>query len=303
MTRVAAIDVGTNTLLCCVVEQGAGAERVVSDASRITRLGAGVDASGVLAAAAIERTLDALTELAANAREQGATLVHGVGTSALRDAANRDVFVERARAIVDRFDVIDGAREAELTFRGALFGLAERAGAVTVVDIGGGSTEIVRGANGVVEQSASLDVGSVRLTERHGLGAEAPRAEQLRAMRADIEAAMRAHVIDPPLVMVAGTATNVAAVALGRDLARGALVPHGEVLDAAELRHAVARLLAASSEERRAMIGVERGRHDVIVAGALILEHVLARSRATEAMIGGGGVRFGLALALLDASC
>lgn len=286
---------GTNTVLACVVEH----DRVVWDAARITRLGGGVDASGRLGDEAIERTLAALAELTQEARAHGATRVVGVGTSALRDAANRDTFVARARGIVDEFRVVAGDEEAALTFRGALFGLAASNEAMTVVDIGGGSTEIVRGAGNVVSRATSVDVGSVRLTERHAIGDAAPTAAQVAAIRADVTRAMAATPIDPPLVMVAGTATNVAAVSLGRDLAAGAVVPHGEAVSAPALRAAVARLIRATPDERRSTVGVEPGRHDVIVAGALILEHVLDRSGAAAVTISDGGVRFGLALSLL----
>lgn len=290
---------GTNTVLASVVERGPEGPRLVWEDARITRLGGGVDASRMLRDDAIARTLAAMTELTTHARAHGATFVAGVGTSALRDAANRDAFVARARAILDAFDVIDGAREAALTFRGAMFGLPSISGPVTVVDIGGGSTEIVRGEGERVHAAASVDVGSVRLTERHGIGAEAPSAETLVAMRGTIRDAM-AHVsIAAPLVLVAGTATNVAAVALGRDLAGGAPVPHGETVPAESLHTAVARVIGAGREARRTMIGIEPGRHDVLVAGALILEHVLSRSGAPEALISDGGVRFGLALSLL----
>ena len=285
MRRISTVDVGTNTVLACVVEP----DRVVWDAARITRLGGGVDASRALRDDAMDRTLDALRELVAQARANGAECVVGVGTSALRDASNRDRFVVRAREVVDDFQVIDGAREAELTYRGALFGLPRARGPVTVVDIGGGSTEIVRGEGETVLSRVSVDVGSVRLTERH---------DDLAAIRADIAAAMRDVEIAAPLVMVAGTATNVAAVALGRDLARGAASPHGERVKATALRAAIIRIVRATPHERRAMVGIERGRQDVIGAGACIFEHVLDRSGAKDVTISDGGVRFGLALSL-----
>lgn len=291
---------GTNTVLVSVLDASdPGPPRLAWEGSRVTRLGAGVDASGVLRDDAIARTLAALGELAAEARERGAGLVVGVGTSALRDAVNREVFVAEARHRVDRFDVIDGAREAELTFRGAFFGLDVAPGPVTVVDIGGGSTEIVRGEGGRVTSSVSVDVGSVRLTERHRIGAAAPTSAQLAAIRDDVARAMREIPILPPLVMLAGTATNVAAVALGRDLARGAPTPHGEIVATDRLRAAVAGLSRADRAGRARAVGVEAGREDVIVAGASILGYVLDRSGASEVRISDGGVRFGLALSLL----
>lgn len=288
---------GTNTVLVSVVEASRrGVPRLVWEGSRITRLGAGVDGSGQLRGDALERTASALAELAAEAREHGAETVVGVGTSALRDATNRDAFVARARASLDRFDVIDGEREAELTFRGAFFGLEAPTGPVTVVDVGGGSTEIVRGEGGRALSRASVNVGSVRLTERHALGDEKPTRAQLAAIRTDVERATKGLVIEPPLAMLAGTATNVAAVALYLDLAHGGHPPHGVRVPAPELRTAIDRITSASRRDRAKILGIEPGREDVIVAGALIVEHVLDRSGAGDVLISDGGVRFGLAL-------
>lgn len=299
--RIATFDVGTNTVLASVVERSA-TPVLISDRALITRLGEGVDEARRLGAAGIQRTLDALASLAARARAEGASSLVGVGTSALRDAQNRDAFVLPAREILDRFEVIDGTREAALTFAGAFFGLRWPSDAVTVVDIGGGSTEIVRGRDRRVERAVSVNVGSVRLFERHLSGIDRPTARGLAAVRADIARLLEGHAILPPLVMLAGTATNVAAVALGRDLARGAAQPHGELVSAAALRAAVAQITAASHEERRAMIGIEPGREDVIVAGALLLERIVERAGVDEVLVSDGGVRLGLALEHLEAA-
>lgn len=295
--RVAAIDVGTNTVLVSVVERDASDQdaRLVWDGARITRLGQGVGASRRLRDDAIARTIDAVEALAAEARARGATRVLGVGTSALRDAENRDAFVSRARTVLDAFDVVSGEREAELTFRGAFVGLARPSGVVTVVDIGGGSTEIVRGEGERVLARRSVDVGSVRLSERHGVHDEAPSAALLEALRADIAAAMAEVEIEAPLVMLAGTATNVAAVACGLDLAGGAPQPHGLRVGAEALRRAIDRITGCSRAERARIVGIEPGREDVIVAGASIFAHVLERSGAAEVTISDGGVRLGLA--------
>jgi exopolyphosphatase/guanosine-5'-triphosphate,3'-diphosphate pyrophosphatase len=301
--RVATFDVGTNTVLASVVAQSAaGTLELVSDRAIITRLGAGVDHTRRLDPRAVTRTLAAIDELARAARADGATRLLGVGTSALRDAIDRDAFVVPARRLLDRFDVIDGRREAALTFAGAFFGLETPQHAVSVVDIGGGSTEIVRGRSGRVESGMSLDVGSVRLYERHLTGIDPPSADALRAVRADIERALGWTTIPLPLVMLAGTATNVAAVALGRDLRGGARQPHGERVSRAAIRDAVARITSASRDARRAMIGIEPGREDVLVAGAQLLEAIMLRASADEILISDGGVRLGLAIEALVAA-
>ncbi len=298
MPRVAAIDVGTNTVLASIValEGNDQDARLVWDGARITRLGQGVGTSRRLRDDAMARTLEAVRALASEARARGAERVVGVGTSALRDAENRDVFVAPAREALDGFEVISGEREAELTFRGAFVGLPRPEGAVTVVDIGGGSTEIVRGEGDRVTARASVDVGSVRLSERHGVRDAAPSPALLAAIRADVARAMGHVAIAPPLVMLAGTATNVAAVARGIDLAAGAPQPHGVRVEAAALRHAVERITAVGRAERARLIGIEPGREDVIVAGALVFEHVMARAGVGEVTISDGGVRLGLAL-------
>ncbi len=198
MTRVAAIDCGTNSIRLLVADVPAeGAHTDLLRRMEVVRLGEGVDATGRLAPQAIERTRRVLAEYAAAAGELGATAVRMVATSATRDAANRDVFTGLVReALGVDPEVASGAEEAALSFDGATRGLDPALGPFLVVDIGGGSTEFVLGDASGVRAARSVDIGCVRLTERH-LHDDPPSAPQVAAAEADVDAALAAI---PPAV-------------------------------------------------------------------------------------------------------
>jgi exopolyphosphatase/guanosine-5'-triphosphate,3'-diphosphate pyrophosphatase len=301
--RVATIDIGTNSVLLLVAERRGGALVPILERATITRLGRGVDATRQLDAEAVEATLACLAGYAEDIARAGVTRVGAVGTSAMRDARGGDDFRARAGALLGEAPrVISGPEEAALTFAGALTGLA-LTGPVVVFDLGGGSTEIIRGRAGddeVVERAVSLDVGAVRLTERH-LHADPPRSEEQEAVRADARAALaeltegwRTPAVAPLVVGVAGTVTTLAAYALG-------VVPydagrvHGARLTAAAISASRAALARMPLAERRAVPAIEPKRADVIVAGALIVEEVLAWAGAAELVVSDRGVRWGLA--------
>lgn len=305
--RVATIDIGTNSVLLLIAERR-GEELVpVLERATITRLGRGVDATRELDAAAIEATLACLAGYAAEIARAGVDRVGAVGTSAMRDARGGEDFRARAGALLGETPrVICGREEAELTFAGALAGLAALplGGPVVVFDLGGGSTEIIRGHAGdgeIVERAVSLDVGAVRLTERH-LRSDPSPAEELEAVRRDARAALAeagegwrsAAGAAPIVVGVAGTVTTLAAYTLG-------VVPydagrvHGAKLDAAVIAAARAELARLPLKERRAIPAIDPKRADVIVAGALIVEEVLAWAGAGELVVSDRGVRWGLA--------
>ncbi|MEY9213810.1 Ppx/GppA family phosphatase [Thermobifida halotolerans] len=305
MRTVAAIDCGTNSirLLVAGVIDADGDDVQLLDVERrmeVVRLGQGVDRTGAFAPEALRRTFDALTEYAELMRghgvELGADSVRMVATSATRDAANRDEFVAGVRGIIGvEPEVISGDQEAELSFVGATAELeAEGAEAglprpYLVVDIGGGSTEFVLGHvgdDGAVRAARSVDIGCVRMTERH-FHSDPPTAEQIAAATADIEAALDEAAATVPLaeaatvVCVAGTATTVAGIAEELPAYDPERIHHARV-PVGRLREITAELLAMP-HERRAAIGVMHpGRVDVIGAGALILERVLTRTGAAE---------------------
>ena len=301
--RVAALDIGTNTCLLLVAEGTPEAPAAVLERATITRLGKGVDKSGRLADDAIERTTLTLSGYAEEIRKAGALRVDAVCTSAARDAANGPEFLERAtRALGVTPRIIDGDEEARLTFEGALTGLRTEA-AITVFDIGGGSTEVIHGtrAGGTVIHSAlSMDVGSVRLTERH-VAHDPPEPAELDAIRRDVQAALarapRARTSE--LVGVAGTITTLSAIEQSLSVYDGALV-HGATLSRAAIVTQIERLASVNLEERKRVTGLDPGRADVIVAGAIIALAVLDWAGESHVRVSDRGVRWGLASRLLS---
>ncbi len=300
--RIAAIDQGTNTTLMLVAEiDAANALHVLEDRAAITRLGRGVDRTGRLDDAAIERALTALRSFAEIARDWRAPIV-AVGTSALRDATNRDLFLAPARALLGcEIRAIGGVEEAELTFRGALEGIVVGDDPITVVDVGGGSTEIIVGAAGAVVDRISLDIGSVRMHERHGLGAPTDPAH-VRALRNDVRRILASTSIRPAprLLAIAGTATTAAAMVGGVDPYDPTRV-HGQRITREQLGQQLQRLLESSLAARRQIKGLHPDRADVIAAGVLILDELLGWASVSELIVSDGGVRFGLARAALGA--
>jgi exopolyphosphatase/guanosine-5'-triphosphate,3'-diphosphate pyrophosphatase len=308
--RVAALDIGTNTCLLLVAEGAPEAPVAVLERATITRLGKGVDRSGRLADDAIERTARALSGYAEEIRRSGAASIDAVCTSAARDAANGAEFLERAtRALGVTPRIIDGDEEARLTFDGALTGLRTRS-AVTVFDIGGGSTELIHGSRGdttVILDALSMDIGSVRLTERH-ITHDPPTVSELDAVRRDALAALaRAPRSLRPageseLVGVAGTITTLSAIDKSLSVYDAALV-HGATLSRTAIATQIDRLASVNLEERKRVTGLDPGRADVIVAGAIIALAVLDWAELEHVRVSDRGVRWGLASrALLAAS-
>jgi exopolyphosphatase / guanosine-5'-triphosphate,3'-diphosphate pyrophosphatase len=304
--RVAAIDCGTNSIRLLVADTVDGRLVDVTREMRIVRLGEGVDRTGSLAPQALERTRAALADYAATIRANGVERVRMVATSATRDAANRDVFVSMVREVLGRDpEVISGREEAALSFAGAVASLRGLRGPVMVADIGGGSTELVvgspDGAGGL--RSRSMEVGCVRMTERH-LRSDPPTPDQIEAAVADVRQAIDQVRGDVPLydvgafVGVAGTVTTVAAIALGMDHYDAAAI-HGRVMSATEVHDVTARLLAMTHDERAALPVMHPGRVDVIGAGALILRTLVEATGVTEVIASEHDILDGIALSLL----
>lgn len=300
--RVGAIDIGTNSVLLLIAERRPdGSLTPVREEATITRLGQGVDKTRALAPEAIDRTLTCLRAYAAILRAEGVGNVAAVGTSAMRDATGGGAFTDQAEAILGaRPRVISGDDEAKLTFVGGLSGLdhALRTGPVAVFDIGGGSTELILGHGAEVEAAVSLDVGSVRLTERH-IRADPPSADEWAACQADIARILEGSppLSGRPIVGVAGTVTTIAAIALDVDPYDGARV-HGASLTLDEITRVVDTLRRAPLAERRAMRGLSPNRADVIAAGAELCRQILVKSGASSLVVSDRGVRWGLAESL-----
>ncbi|SCF40555.1 Ppx/GppA phosphatase [Micromonospora carbonacea] len=290
-TRVAAIDCGTNSIRLLVADlpdPAAGPDAPLVDLSRrmeIVRLGQGVDKTGRLAPEAIERTRVALASYAAEIDSLGVDRVRMCATSASRDASNAGDF----RAMVERTlgvapEVVTGDEEARLSFTGAVRGLpADALEPYLVIDIGGGSTEFVVGTRaGGVEAAISMDVGCVRMTERHLLG-DPPGLDQIAAAQADITAAVDRALEAVPgrqaatLVGLAGSVTTVVAIAEGLTEYEPERIHHARVSYGA-VAEVTADLLAKTREQRLAIPVMHPGRADVIGAGALVLRTIMERA-------------------------
>jgi exopolyphosphatase/guanosine-5'-triphosphate,3'-diphosphate pyrophosphatase len=299
---VAAIDCGTNTVKLFI---GTPPDAVVREA-RMVRLGQGVDATGRLADEALERAFAALDEYAALVREHGVPVdrIRFCATSATRDAANASVFRDgvRSRLGVEP-EVLSGDEEAALGFAGAMTGLPDDvATPVLVVDVGGGSTEVILGDRNGVLAARSMDVGSVRLHERH-VRHDPPTAAEVAAIRADVDAALDACGVPlaeaATVVGIAGTCTTLGAALL--DLpAYDREAIDGTVHPVADVRDTVARLVALTVDERRALPYMHPGRADVIAAGVLIVEQVLARTRVDSFRVCESDILDGIAASLFD---
>jgi exopolyphosphatase/guanosine-5'-triphosphate,3'-diphosphate pyrophosphatase len=305
---VAAIDIGTNSVLLVIAAASPAGPRPELERATITRLGEDVDRARRLLPAAARRTLDCLRSYAEDLRAHGSPPLDVVGTSALRDAQGAGDFLDEAEQILGvRPRVIAGEEEAELTFAGALSGL-ELQGELLVFDIGGGSTELIFGrAEGParsIGSRVSLDIGSVRLFERH-IRSDPPSAAELSAVEADIARALSSAQplassagSGAQLVGVAGTVTTLKAVELGLTPYDGARV-HGATLTLASVEALCVKLSSLPLRERVELPGLEPKRADVIVAGALIVRELIRRAGATEMVVSDRGVRFGLVEHLL----
>ena len=292
--RVAAIDCGTNSLRLLVADISPGTGQLADLHRRmeIVRLGQGVDATGKLAPAALARTFAVLAEYAKTIADSGARSVRMVATSATRDASNAAEFAAGVRRIlgIDP-EVVSGAQEAALSFSGATAELTTFASSegspeppFLVVDIGGGSTEFVLGGSAEAEQelsAISVDIGCVRLTERH-LRDDPPTPAQIDAASADIDAALAtvSGAMDAAaartLVGLAGSVTTVTAIALGLSTYDPDRTHHAKI-SARQVRDVTASLLARNRAERAANPVIHPGRVDVIGAGALILDRIMSR--------------------------
>ncbi|MDG4859186.1 Ppx/GppA phosphatase family protein [Streptomyces sp. T-3] len=285
MPRVAAIDCGTNSIRLLIADANPQTGELVDLDRRMTivRLGQGVDETGRLAPDALERTFAACREYAEAIKSHGADKVRFVATSASRDAENRDEFVQGVLDILGvEPEVITGDQEAAFSFTGAtkeLTGHDDLTGPYLVIDIGGGSTEFVVGADSV-QAARSIDVGCVRMTERHlvhdGQVSDPPTAAGIEAIREDIAAGLDLVTQTMPigknltLVGLAGSVTTVAAIALGLEEYDSAAIHHSRI-PFSEVKAITERLLSSTHAERAAISVMHPGRVDVIASGALVL--------------------------------
>jgi exopolyphosphatase/guanosine-5'-triphosphate,3'-diphosphate pyrophosphatase len=309
VTRVAAIDCGTNSIRLLVADADPETGELVDLDRRmvIVRLGQGVDRTGRLAPEALERTFAACREYAAVIKEYGAERLRFVATSASRDAENRDEFV---RGVLDILgvepEVISGDQEAEFSFTGAtkeLTGRDDLAKPFLVVDIGGGSTEFVVGDEHV-RAARSVDVGCVRMTERHlvheGHVSDPPTEAEIASMWADIERALDLAEETVPLreahtlVGLAGSVTTLSAIHQDLPEYDSAAIHHSRI-PYARVREITEWLLRSTHAERAAIPSMHPGRVDVIGAGALVLQSIMERVGAEEVVVSEHDILDGIA--------
>jgi exopolyphosphatase/guanosine-5'-triphosphate,3'-diphosphate pyrophosphatase len=302
MSRVAAIDCGTNSIRLLIADISDGNFREVIRDMEIVRLGQGVDATGQFDPEAIERTLAATRKFAEIIKSKGVEKIRFCATSATRDASNRQLFIDGVKEILGiEPEVIPGTEEAALSFIGATKELKHTEIPYLVVDIGGGSTEFVFGEN-EVKYAKSVNIGCVRMAERH-LKVSPPKPLDMQNAIADIDQAIfeSSHIVPikeaKTLIAVAGTATTVAAAALGlNEYDRNAIhlsrIPTQKVIEIAQ------RFLLMSRDEIAALPYMHPGRVDVIAAGSLVLSRVMIATGATEFIASESDILDGMAWSL-----
>jgi exopolyphosphatase / guanosine-5'-triphosphate,3'-diphosphate pyrophosphatase len=306
--RVTAIDQGTNSIRLLVAEpdRGGGLAELARDMV-ITRLGRGVDATGRLDPGSLRRTIEVLARYCSRARALGAGRIRVAATSAVRDASNSIEFEEAVRAHAgSELEVVSGEREAGLSFLGATRGLEHRLAAppYCVLDVGGGSTELVVGVEAAAS-AVSTQMGSVRLTERHIRG-DPPTIEEITAMEHEVNAILdtvevggvRPHEAET-LVAVAGTATTLRAMSLRLPRYDPDAI-HRTWITLAEVERSLDRLARMTNEERAALPFMAPGRGDVIVAGAVIMAVTMRRFGFARALVSETDILDGLAIEMLE---
>ena len=302
MSRVAAIDCGTNSIRLLIADITGDNFQEITREMEIVRLGQGVDATGKFDPEAIERTLAATKKYAEIIASKGVEKIRFCATSATRDASNRDLFIDGVREILGiEPEVIPGTEEAELSFIGATKGLTHSESPYLVVDIGGGSTEFVLG-DSEVKYAKSVNIGCVRMSERHlNKAPQDPLAVQRAIQDIDDAIAEAAYIVPikeaKTLIAVAGTATTVAAAALGlSEYDRYSI--HLSRISAAKVFE-VAQMFSLMSREEIAALGyMHPGRVDVIAAGSLVLARVMLATGATEFVASESDILDGMAWAL-----
>jgi exopolyphosphatase/guanosine-5'-triphosphate,3'-diphosphate pyrophosphatase len=295
--RFATIDVGTNTVLLLVAERRGAAFAPLVERAEITRLGRGVDATGRLDPAAIAETARVLAAYAGEARRLGAAILACVATSAARDAANGPEFFAAARAAAGLSpEVISGEEEARLVFQSAWRDFGRPGEPLAVLDVGGGSTELSFGDGPVPRGRTSLQVGAVRLAERHPCD-DPPAAAQVARLREAARQALRPVAAmglgQGRLVAVAGTVTTLAAVAQALPVYDAERV-HGSELSLVVVERLVGSLAALTVRARAALPGMEPKRADVILAGALVVAEATRAAGFDRLTVSDRGVRWGL---------
>ena len=301
--RVAAIDCGTNSIRLLIADIEGNNFREVTRLMEVVRLGQGVDKTGAFHPDAIARTLAAVDLYAIEIAKRGVEKIRFCATSATRDATNRALFIDGVKERLGiEPEVIAGEVEAALSFQGATKDFDKSEGPFLVIDIGGGSTEFVFGTNSV-ESARSMNIGCVRMAERHFTG-DQPDPGQIASAIEDIDEAIRQAAKTVPItkaktvIMVAGTATTVAAAAL--DLSEYDRYAIHLARISALRAHEISQQLLRETRDQRAAHGyMHPGRVDVIGAGSLVLDRIMKASGATEFVASESDILDGMAWSLV----
>ncbi|HMI57916.1 MAG TPA: Ppx/GppA phosphatase family protein [Gemmatimonadaceae bacterium] len=301
MDRVAAIDIGSNSIRAIVADVASdGHIRVVDEMKSAPRLGAGMDERGALAEAAMQRATEAVVRMATLARQLGATRVEAVATSAVRDASNARQFAEMVRRAAKlQLRVLEGSDEALLGFRSALAHFDLASGRAAVVDIGGGSLELALSAAGLVDRLVSLPFGALRMTERY-FPKKITRSA-VKELRRDVRHELQRHLParewrNAQVIGSGGTFTNLAGMSLARQGIRPAQSVHGTRVPRVDLEHILDSLQDMTPTERLTVAGLNAGRSDIIVAGLAVIAEVMARLDSPSLVVSAYGIREGLLL-------
>lgn len=309
--RIAAIDVGTNSIRLIVAEAtSAGNYRILDDEKETARLGTGLVASGRLSPKVMQKAALAIARMKSIAEGYGVNRLRAIGTCAVREADNRDEFLAMVRRQAGlTVEPISAEEEARLAYRSVARAFDLRTLAAAIVDIGGGSTEAVLSSGGVVEEVYTLPLGAVRLTEQYG-GPEQRGADKYQRMRRAIRKVLRETISKPPflpqvMIGTGGTFTALADVALHRDQLRDETpVAFGTIrgyqLKRSDLCHLIDWLRELPLRARARVPGLSPERADIIVAGAAIVERLMKHLRANRLLVHDRGVRDGLLLTMLE---
>lgn len=304
MTRVAAIDCGTNSIRLLIADIAGGNFREIYRTMEIVRLGQGVDKNKAFHPDALDRTLKATALFAEEIARRGVERMRFCATSATRDASNRELFIDGVKALLGVApEVISGEEEAALSFKGATKELRGVGAPYLVIDIGGGSTEFVFGSERV-DFAKSQNIGCVRMSERH-FSSIPPQAEEIAGAKADIDEAIKGAAEIVPiteaktLIAVAGTATTVAAAALGLSIYDRHSI-HLSRISAEKTHHVSEMFLSLNRDEIAALGYMHPGRVDVIGAGSLVLSRIMALTGAKEFVASESDILDGMAWSLAD---
>jgi exopolyphosphatase/guanosine-5'-triphosphate,3'-diphosphate pyrophosphatase len=304
MTRVAAIDCGTNSIRLLIADIAGGNFREIYRTMEIVRLGQGVDKNKAFHPDALDRTLKATALFAEEIARRGVERMRFCATSATRDASNRELFIDGVKSLLGVApEVISGEEEAALSFKGATKELRGVGAPYLVIDIGGGSTEFVFGSERV-EFAKSQNIGCVRMSERH-FSSIPPQAEEIAGAKADIDEAIKGAAEIVPiteaktLIAVAGTATTVAAAALGLSIYDRHSI-HLSRISAEKTHHVSEMFLSLNRDEIAALGYMHPGRVDVIGAGSLVLSRIMALTGAKEFVASESDILDGMAWSLAD---